>query len=107
MAHTVCEECGRGGVRVRDLGLRRPLRLCGDCLGAAVAAWHAAADPVAVGDVLADALHGRPVPLPRSGAGSDRRDARACGPEEGRGRAAKAKTEAETEAEAEAEAEAS
>lgn len=82
MAHTVCEECGRGGVRVRDLGLRRPLRLCGDCLDAAVAAWHAAADPVALGDVLADALHGRPAPLPPAGGAADPRDARSCGPQD-------------------------
>lgn len=88
MTHTACEECGRGGIRVRDLGLRRPLRLCADCLGAAVAAWHAAADPVEIGDVLADALHGRPAPLrpPPAGAARDRRDGRTGAPERTAGR---------------------
>lgn len=49
-------------MRVRDLGLRRPLRLCGDCLADAVAAWRAV-DPPSIGDILDDARRGRHGPL--------------------------------------------
>ncbi|MEE4544777.1 hypothetical protein V2S66_22765 [Streptomyces sp. V4-01] len=62
MGQTACEECGRSEVRVRDLGLRRPLRLCGDCLAHAVAAWRAE-DPPSIGDILEDARRGRHGPL--------------------------------------------
>ncbi|GAX57282.1 hypothetical protein [Streptomyces olivochromogenes] len=35
-----CDECGSSRGRVRDLGLRDPLALCGDCLNGAVTAWR-------------------------------------------------------------------
>lgn len=34
-----CDECGRSGTTVRDLGLRRPLALCEGCMAGAVRAW--------------------------------------------------------------------
>jgi hypothetical protein len=70
VGHSACDECGRSEVRVRDLGLRRPLRLCGECLAAAVAAWRAE-DPVSIAEVLDGARRGRhgplrPPPAPRA-----------------------------------------
>jgi hypothetical protein len=57
-------------VQVRDLGLRRPLRLCGDCLAGAVAAWRGL-DPPSIGEILDDARrgrHGPPRPPPEADA---------------------------------------
>lgn len=75
MRVAVCEECGRDEVEVRDLGLRRPLSLCADCLAGAVAAWHAQAPPT-IGQILDDVRHGRhtaPRPPPDPGPAGRRR----------------------------------